>query len=163
MDSQKRSLFQRIRNAKQSLENAEKSFQDDKGMRGELDLMLAEAELKNLRNKEASFFSWNRHMLALSVAGLLVVAGVVGWLFAKENVAGVEAVPAATTSTEKKEQKPVAPQNNNEANKLDANNAQQNINVQLKPEENSSGRVQLSEKDMRQLVRTAKSELSNRK
>ena len=53
MDVEKKSLFQRIRSAKQSLENAEKSFQDDRGMRGELDLMLAEAELKNLRNKQS--------------------------------------------------------------------------------------------------------------
>ena len=164
MDLQKRSLFQRIRNAKQSLENAEKSFQDDKGMRGELDLMLAEAELKNLRKKEASFFTWNRHMLALSVAGLLVVSGVVGWLFAKENVASVEAKPAAgSAAVVNQQQKTPASDGNKDAQKLDVDNVQPNINVPPKTEAGSEKRVQLSEKDMRQLVRTAKSELSSGK
>ena len=39
------SLFRRIRNVKSSLDNAEQSFLDNKDIRGELDLMLAEAEL----------------------------------------------------------------------------------------------------------------------
>ena len=46
------SLFRRIRNVKSSLDNAEQSFLDNKDIRGELDLMLAEAELKNLRKKK---------------------------------------------------------------------------------------------------------------
>ena len=48
------SVCQRIRRVKNSLENAEQSFLDNKDMRGELDLMLAEAELSNLRKKRYS-------------------------------------------------------------------------------------------------------------
>ena len=46
-----KSICERIRNVKSSLENAEQSFRENNGMRGELDLMLAEAEIKHLREK----------------------------------------------------------------------------------------------------------------
>lgn len=49
MTQSSRTLFQRIRCIKSSLDKAEQSFMDNKDIRGELDLMLAEAELKNLR------------------------------------------------------------------------------------------------------------------
>ena len=62
------SLLRRIRSAKSSLENAEQSFKDNQSMRGELDLMLAEAELKTLRKKSSLPWNWNRQILALSAA-----------------------------------------------------------------------------------------------
>ena len=58
------SVFRRIRSVKSSLDNAEQSFLDNKDIRGELDLMLAEAELKNLRQKKDVPWSWNRQLLA---------------------------------------------------------------------------------------------------
>ena len=45
----KRSVFQRIHSVKTSLENAEQSFLDNNGVRGELDLMLAEKLLTKNR------------------------------------------------------------------------------------------------------------------
>ena len=42
---------------------------DNKDIRGELDLMLAEAELKNLRRKKDRPWSWNRQLLAGCIAG----------------------------------------------------------------------------------------------
>ena len=83
MSESGKSLFKRIRSAKSSLENAEQSFLDNKSMRGELDLMLAEAELKNLRRKSDVPWSWNRQLLALCGAVLLGIAGFGGWMFAK--------------------------------------------------------------------------------
>ena len=52
MTQPSRTLFHRIRCIKSSLDKAEQSFMDNKDIRGELDLMLAEAELKNLRRKK---------------------------------------------------------------------------------------------------------------
>lgn len=46
MTQSSRTLFQRIRCIKSSLDKAEQNFMDNKDIRGELDLMLAEAELK---------------------------------------------------------------------------------------------------------------------
>ena len=58
---------------------------DNKDIRGELDLMLAEAELKNLRRKKDRPWSWNRQVLAGCAAVLLVVAGFGGWCFARNH------------------------------------------------------------------------------
>lgn len=85
MTQSSRTLFQRIRCIKSSLDKAEQSFMDNKDIRGELDLMLAEAELKNLRRKKDRPWSWNRQVLAGCAAVLLVVAGFGGWCFARNH------------------------------------------------------------------------------
>lgn len=162
MDQEKRSLYQRIRNAKQSLENAEKSFLDDKGLRGELDLMLAEAELKNLRNKQPWTWSWNRHSLALSIAVLLVISGLGGWFFAKENLQKAEAVPPVI-ETHRGEAGAAPSATINTTSKTNTNEVQQNMNTMVSTPKDSQPRVQLSEEDMRKLVRSAKTELSSGK
>lgn len=158
MDQEKQSLFQRIRNARKSLENAEKSFQDDRGIRGELDLMLAEAELKNLRNKKGFSLSWNRQLLALSVALLLVVAGVVGWFCAKEDMHNPEVVPAVTNSQplpNDAKATNINKPNLDEAGKYTADKTTEG--------DKKTPGIQLSNQDMHRLVRSAKSELSSGK
>lgn len=162
MDKEKRSLFQRIRNARQSLENAEKSFQDDRGIRGELDLMLAEAELKNLRNKQAVPWSWNRNIFALCIAMLLCIAGLCGWYFAKGAVSQEEA--AVVPAQQQVEQKPAvkeAPVTNKQAAGQTDSYQQQETSPEEKTEE--AAQIYVSKKDLRDLVRTAKSELANGK
>lgn len=166
MNEEKLSLYKRIRNARKSLENAEKSFQDDKGMRGELDLMLAEAELKNLRNKQAFPWSWNRNTLAMCFAVIIFFAGIAGWLIAAENKQ-IKEFPK-NVATENK-QLNVVPTSKAE---IDAKESNKNKEVYPSKVENNTGgdstpavvpKVQISEKDMRNLVRKAKSELSSGK
>lgn len=77
-----KSICERICNVKSSLEKAEQSFRENNGMRGELDLMLAEAEIKHLREKSGWFTIWNRQRLAFFVAAVVVLAGYGGWLYA---------------------------------------------------------------------------------
>lgn len=160
MDQEKRSLYQRIRNAKQSLENAEKSFLDDKGLRGELDLMLAEAELKNLRNKQPWTWSWNRHSLALSIAVLLVISGLGGWFFAKENLQRVEEMPSAVEANKAKTEQVSSATVNNAPKAVEV---QQDINTMAPAVKESQPKVYLSEADKRRLVRSAKTELNSGK
>lgn len=160
MNQEKRSLYQRIRNAKQSLENAEKSFLDDKGLRGELDLMLAEAELKNLRKKQPWTWSWNRHSFALSIAVLLVVSGLGGWFFAKENLRKSDDLPPAVEVNKVKNEEISSTSSNNA---LKANEIQHNTNNIVSAPKNPQPQIRLSEEDMRKLVRSAKTELSSGK
>lgn len=86
-----KSICERIRNVKSSLENAEQSFRENNGMRGELDLMLAEAEIKHLREKSGWRSIWNRQCLALLAAVVMFLAGYGGWLYA--GMAEEEAAP----------------------------------------------------------------------
>lgn len=159
MNHEKHSLYQRIRNVKQSLENAEKSFLDDKGMRGELDLMLAEAELKNLRQKQTFPWNWNRNSLAFCVAVLLLVSGLGGWFFAKEDLQKAEAVQNKNAAEVQIENHPIVsvPKNNN------SDVSQQNRKTISTTDNQERSRVQLSKNDMQRLVRSARKELSSGK
>jgi hypothetical protein len=94
-----KSLCQRIRSAKVSLDNAEQSFKAKQEVRGELDLMLAEAELKNLRQKRASKVVWTRQLLAACCAGLILLGGYGGWWWAVSSRAGSTGRAEATALT----------------------------------------------------------------
>ena len=61
-----------IRNVRNSLKNAEDSFRSNNDMRGELDLMLAEAEMQHLREKRGLAAIWTRQRLAAIAACLMV-------------------------------------------------------------------------------------------
>lgn len=154
------SLYRRIRCIKSSLDKAEQSFMDNKDIRGELDLMLAEAELKNLRRKKDVPWSWNRQVLAGCTAVLLLLAGMGGWYVAKDHYKELSqkeiTVPKAAVQAIAE---PVA----------------QRVVIAEKPEatiikdtpipkagaEADMNRVAISQADMRRLVQSAKVELSN--
>ena len=159
-----RTLFQRIHCIKSSLDNAEQSFMDNKDIRGELDLMLAEAELKNLRRKKDRPWSWNRQVLACCAAALLVLAGFGGWYCAKDHYRNKSraAVPAAVqTAVVNAPQKAAvtdAPAMK-KAEQLPTQKTTQDIPVPKK--QATTDRVNISKADMHRLVQSARVELSS--
>lgn len=161
MERSSRSLFQRIRCVKSSLDNAERSFLDNKDIRGELDLMLAEAELKNLRRKKDVPWSWNRHLLAACAAVLLVLTGFGGWYCAKDHYLQRRAVAApAETPTAASAAVPVrqvVPAKAAPVEKI----VKQDIPAQAAAPEKQQ--VTISKADMHRLVQSARVELSNSK
>ena len=176
--TQSRSVCSRIRNARASLDNAERSFRSNQEVRGELDLMLAEAELDNLRQKRPGI-SWTRHTLAACFAVLVLASGCLGWWWASAyggnttNAAGLQ-VPTIsekkddTAGTDREisvsqqnnassaavpEQKPVIKE------KLDV---PAQIAVPTLPQAgNRDAGVRLSAGQMRQLIRSGRQELGN--
>ena len=92
------SLCERIRNARANLTNAEQSFQAKQDVRGELDLMLAEAEMQNLRKRRTRRMLWTRQLLAGLCAVLVLLGGYGGWLWAQTREKEVPGVPALTTT-----------------------------------------------------------------
>ena len=90
----------KIRAAKHWLTRAEKHFDLNSPVRGQMDLLLAEAELRSTRetvDSRPSWFklNWGIQFVALSLAAILVVAGVssVWWVDAKGT-----AIPAPQTA-----------------------------------------------------------------
>jgi hypothetical protein len=76
----KQQTFQRIGTAKSWLEKAEEAYEEEKDIRAELDLMLAEAELKRIREGKRAgagthWFWAMRHGSAFVLAAMLVFAG----------------------------------------------------------------------------------------
>ena len=115
---------------------------DNKDIRGELDLMLAEAELKNLRRKKDRPWSWNRQVLAVCAAVLLVVAGFGGWCFARNHYrAKAQAVVPKTAAIQKQQAK----------------------DTPVQEKQGAPDRVTISKADMHKLVQSARVELSNSK
>ena len=160
-----RTLFQRIRCIKSSLESAEQSFLDNKDIRGELDLMLAEAELKNLRRKKDRPWSWNRQLLAGCMAVLLVMAGAGGWYVAKDHYKNrpVAAKQQAQQLTVRQENslpqvQTTAPQPQAEKIIIEKHIKEDTPAQAAKPAES---RVNISKADMHKLVQSARVELSN--
>ncbi|MBR0293406.1 MAG: hypothetical protein IJQ91_03225 [Acidaminococcaceae bacterium] len=176
--TQSRSVCSRIRNAKASLENAERSFRSHQEVRGELDLMLAEAELDNLRQKRPGI-SWTRHTLAACFAVLVLASGCLGWWWASAyggnttNAAGLQGTPVTAELKEPadadKQMPAVRPNGVTSAavpekksgvkKKPDA--PVQVATPKLQQPVNRDGGVRLSAGQMRQLIRSGKQELEN--
>ena len=177
--TQSRSVCSRIRNAKASLDNAERSFRSNQDVRGELDLMLAEAELDNLRQKRQGIF-WTRHTLAACFAVLVLASGCLGWWWASAyggnttSAAGLQDMPAAAAIREPAagtdKQTPVFRQDSKPSDSVSGKNAdikeKQEASAQaaapkLPQAVNREGGVRLSTGQMRQLIRSGKQELEN--
>ena len=159
------SVFRRIRSVKSSLDNAEQSFLDNKDIRGELDLMLAEAELKNLRQKKDVPWSWNRQLLAGCIAVLLVLAGVGGWYFARDHYkqrSSTTIVPAAASAAAVDEAPPQPVTKPQKARSVVTTEQAKDSVTEAAPKQNQS-QVSISKSDLRKLVQSARVELSNSK
>ena len=160
------SLFRRIRSVKSSLDNAEQSFLDNKDIRGELDLMLAEAELKNLRQKKDVPWSWNRQVLAASAAMLLVLAGVGGWYFARDHYkqrAKAPVPPVAKSTAVQAEPQVVAPAIQQPTTNTRTSSEAVLSQAKDKEKEKQQSQLSISKADLHKLVQSARVELSNSK
>lgn len=164
------SVCQRIRSAKSSLENAEQSFLDNKEMRGELDLMLAEAELSNLRRKKGVPWNWNRQILALCAAVLLGISCFSGWLYARQELppaAGTEQIhhDSAQTSAPMAAEPVIIRQTQPAEVQVSAEKHNTVVQeVKSAPAEPATDRqIRISDTDMRRLVKSARVELTSSK
>ena len=160
--TQSRSVCSRIRNARASLDNAERSFRSNQEVRGELDLMLA-----------------TRHTLAACFAVLVLASGCLGWWWASAyggnttNAAGLQGPTSAdkkdsTTSADKKLS--VSQQNNASSvvvpEQKPVIKAKPDVSAQaavptLPQAGNRDVGVRLSAGQMRQLIRSGRQELGN--
>lgn len=166
------SVCQRIRRVKNSLENAEQSFLDNKDMRGELDLMLAEAELNNLRRKKDTPWCWNRQMLALCAAIAVAISCFGGWCYARHNLKSTFAVTSGNVSNsntaQNVESKSVVKIVEAPQEKVQTVTSAKTVQVVTKlndapADKESKRQLKLSDTDMRRLVKSARVELTSSK
>lgn len=76
-------VVEHIEQVRQSLYTAKESFASNKGVRGELDLMLAEAEMKHLRETKGWRSYINRQTMICAFAFIIALTGFTGWYWAK--------------------------------------------------------------------------------
>lgn len=164
------SVCQRIRRVKNSLENAEQSFLDNKDMRGELDLMLAEAELSNLRRKKDTPWCWNRQVLALCAAVAVAISCFGGWCYARHNLSlsPVASGVAENNVTQETENKAAGNTIAQPQEKTQTAAASITVPVVNKVNDIPAGKefvrqLNLSDTEMRRLVKSARVELTSSK
>lgn len=96
----KKHMLARLRSARHWLVRAEESFDKERDIRGELDLLLAQAELQRVKEEHRSS-QWRykypllRHGLALSLALMAGVIGTGGAYWWQQQVKTVQPVPPA--------------------------------------------------------------------
>lgn len=166
------SVCQRIRRVKNSLENAEQSFLDNKDMRGELDLMLAEAELSNLRRKKDTPWCWNRQMLALCAAIAVAISCFGGWCYARHNLKSAFAITSVNVSNgntaQNVESKSAVKIVEAPQEKVQTVTSVRTVQVVTKlndapADKEYKRQLNLSDTDMRRLVKSARVELTSSK
>ncbi len=105
----KENIYQHLSSAKKWLTKAEEAFDKERDIRGELDLMLAQAELQHVKEVSRSKhwrhkYTAVRHGIALTCAVLMAVGlgGVYWWTAKPDGVVPVPLVKSVTIPMESK-------------------------------------------------------------
>ena len=155
-----------IRNVRNSLKNAEDSFRSNNDMRGELDLMLAEAEMQHLREKRGLAAIWTRQRLAVIAACLMVLTGVGGWFWARNSLPTTPADVVIAQSTLMPDEKKI-PRSTSSTESVPENIKKQTTIQEetkvlpQKTQQVEKAVLQVPENEMRNLVRTARKTLND--
>ena len=155
-----------IRNVRNSLKNAEDSFRSNNDMRGELDLMLAEAEMQHLREKRGLAAIWTRQRLAAIAACLMVLTGVGGWFWARNSLPQTTADVVIAQSTIVPDEKKI-PRSTSSMERVPENIKKQTTIQEetkvlpQKTEQVEKAVLQVPENEVRNLVRTARKTLND--
>ena len=142
-------IYENIDDVKCSLDNAQRSFRKNNGLRGELDLMLAEASIRYLREKRGFASVWNRQKLAAALAVLLVLAG-----YGEEKPQVVQSAVVQQAEPQMQQTGKADKTRQEDAVKA-AEPAESNI------KNNTNYKNYLAETDMQQLVRTGRQVLQD--
>lgn len=157
----------RIQATRQWLTRAEKHFSQDASVRGEMDLLLAEAELRSTREKlqaGKSAFIWFQHGLALGIATVIVAFGLGGayWFWRDAPAPSVmqptavtvpvmaPATPSAAISTA-----PAAVREDPPRQAVISANPKQEVNTIETPAPQDTAVSPVSPDEMKRLVRSA--------
>lgn len=93
-------LVRRVETARRWLEQAEHSFHDETPLKGELNLLLAQAEMQKLREDRGMSRQWQHWQRALALVTALVMVSGFGWWWQRDDDAPAPVTaPAAVVKT----------------------------------------------------------------
>ena len=156
---EKNVLRDRIRSAKSWLNRAEASFDNENNVQGEINLLLAQAEIKHLQEKEGSLLRKNKQIIALLTAVFITVSF---WGLKKGYLVSVsKALPAVQTDEQIStiNNLKIVPMQSSKSmdvqqteKPLSISKAEKTSDMEIKTE---GTQVVFSENEMRDFVRTA--------
>lgn len=85
MSLSREELVRRVETARRWLEQAEHSFHDETPLKGELNLLLAQAEMQKLREDRGMSRQWQHWQRALALVTALVMVSSFGWWWQKDD------------------------------------------------------------------------------
>lgn len=104
-------LVRRVETARRWLEQAEHSFHDETPLKGELNLLLAQAEMQKLREDRGMSRQWQHWQRALALVTALVMVSGFGWWWQRDDDAPTPVTaPAAVVETVPLERPAALPQ-----------------------------------------------------
>ena len=96
MSLSREELVRRVETARRWLEQAEHSFHDETPLKGELNLLLAQAEMQKLREDRGMSRRWQHWQRALALVTALVMVSGFGWWWQKNDDAPAPVTAPAT-------------------------------------------------------------------
>lgn len=158
MSERKSEIKRKIHNVKEWLDSADDSFQQDHEVKGQLNLLMAQAEMQTLKKANQNWYREYRIHIALGLLILVIVMGVVYNSFTKDKKVDT-IIKSNSQSYEKSKQNMqlnnIGP-NNFEQEKLDG---QEHKLPTLKDEVRADTTKTLTETEKRELVRKAQQSL----
>lgn len=85
MSERKLELKRKIHNVKEWLDSADSSFEHDQELKGQLNLMLAQAEMQTLKKTNGKWYRRYRKHIVIGILILVLTSGIVYNLFTKEQ------------------------------------------------------------------------------
>lgn len=85
MSERKLELKRKIHNVKEWLDSADSSFEHDQELKGQLNLMLAQAEMQTLKKTNGKWYHRYRTHIVIGILILVLTSGIVYNLFTKEQ------------------------------------------------------------------------------
>lgn len=85
MSLSREELVRRVETARRWLEQAEHSFHDETPLKGELNLLLAQAEMQKLREDRGMSRQWQHWQRALALVTALVMVSGFGWWWQRDD------------------------------------------------------------------------------
>lgn len=85
MSERKSELKRKIHNVKEWLDSADSSFERDQELKGQLNLMLAQAEMQTLKKTNGKWYCQYRMHITIGILILVLTSGIVYNLFTKEQ------------------------------------------------------------------------------
>lgn len=111
MSLSREELVRRVETARRWLEQAEHSFHDETPLKGELNLLLAQAEMQKLREDRGMSRQWQHWQRALALVTALVMVSGFGWWWQRDDDAPTPVTaPAVVVKTVPLERPAALPQ-----------------------------------------------------
>lgn len=158
MSERKSEIKRKIHNVKEWLDSADDSFEQDHEVKGQLNLLMAQAEMQTLKKANKNWYREYRIHITFAVLILVIVTGVVYNSFTKDKK--VDTIIKSTSQSYENPKPKIEQEHNNSSS---FNHKKADVQADTNPIQIEQGALEhtktLTETEKRELVRKAQQSL----